>query len=146
MMGTDLLACIWSGAVEPREEDERSPLATLLDGILTVPTVSLVAHAGLSGPVAFADSVELLPGIQLGDVLAEELGFDVPVNSVILLEPAALADATEVSATELGRDLGRVLTSVAEAAVAQDESVAEPVTLSDRSQDLAVADVAPLAS
>lgn len=109
----DLLTIIWSGKVKVRSSSDRSPLATLLDGILSVPTVSLIATTGIKRPTAFADSAELMPGLQLGDVLAEELGFDIPINCVILLEPETSAEAATLSATDLGRDLGRVLTSVA---------------------------------
>ncbi len=113
MVRNELLTRIWSGDVDVRSGANRSPLAILLDGILTVPTVSLVVSSGMDRPTAFADSVELLPGLQLGDVLAEELGFDIPINSVILLEPEQVTQADTFSATDLGRDLGRVLTSVA---------------------------------
>ena len=113
MVRNELLTRIWSGEVGVRSGVDRSPLAILLDGILTVPTVSLVVSSGIDRPMAFADSTELLPGLQLGDVLAEELGFDIPINSVILLEPEHAVKTDALSATDLGRDLGRVLTSVA---------------------------------
>lgn len=113
MVHNSLLTSIWSGKIEVRYGEDMSPLATLLSSILTVPTVSLVVESDIKRPVAFADSVELMPGLPLGDVLTEELGFDVPVNCVILIEPASVVDSTEFSAAELGRDLGRVLTSVA---------------------------------
>lgn len=113
MVRNELLTRIWSGDVDVRSGANRSPLAILLDGILTVPTVSLVVSTGIDRPTAFADSVELMPGLQLGDVLAEELGFDIPINSVILLEPEQAAKADAFSATDLGRDLGLVLSSVA---------------------------------
>lgn len=119
MVRNDLLTSIWSGDVCVRTGADRSPLAILLDGILTVPTVSLVVSCGIDRPTAFADSVELLPGLQLGDVLAEELGFDIPINCVILLEPEAATKADAFSATDLGRDLGRVLTSVASGSLKQ---------------------------
>lgn len=113
MVRNELLTRIWSGDINVRNGVDRSPLAILLDGILTVPTVSLVVSSGIDRPMAFADSAELLPGLQLGDVLAEELGFDIPINCVVLLEPEQATHADALSATDLGRDLGRVLTSVA---------------------------------
>ena len=114
MVGDNLLTHIWDGDVEVCDTADRSPLAMLLDGVLSVPTVSLVMSNGIDRPMAFADSTELLPGLQLGDVLEEELGFEVPANCVILLEPAQVATSDAVSASDLGRDLGHVLTSVAQ--------------------------------
>jgi hypothetical protein len=100
--------------------------------------VSLVVSSGLDRPAAFADSVELLPGLQLGDVLAEELGFDIPINCVILLEPEEAANAAAFSATDLGRDLGRVLTSVASGA-AEQGSQQPPAMFDERLDVMAVA-------
>ncbi len=119
MVRKDLLTSIWSGHIQVCVGEDRSPLAVLLDGVLSVPTVSLTLSDGLERPTAFADSTELLPGVQLGDVLAEELGFDIPVNSIILIEPAHLAGAATFSEADLGRDLGHVLTSVASGSLNQ---------------------------
>ena len=116
MQGEDLLALIWSGAIEVRSDTPRSPLASLLGGVLAVPTVCFQANIGLDEPIAFADGAELVPGVQLGDVLAEELDVEVPVNSVILIEPASSALANDVSVVQLGRDLGSVLEAVSKTA------------------------------
>lgn len=132
MTGEELISCIWSGDIELRDGDDRSPLATLLDGILTVPTVSVVVASGLRRPVAFADSFEVMPGVSLGDALELELEFEVPLNSVILLEPRTFAAADEVCITDMGRDLGRVLTSIAAPALQQVEVEAPSVTLMPR--------------
>ncbi len=109
----DLLNYIWSGGVKCRSRGEETPLAVLLECILSVPTVSLVMTTGMKEPMAFSDSEELLPGCQLGDVLLEEVGIDIPVNSVILFEPHCEGAGEQVSASELGRQLGVILSSIA---------------------------------
>ncbi len=111
----ELLEMIWSGALELRGRDTMSPLARLLDALLVVPTVTLVSKAGSHRPVALAEGSELLPGAPLGDILAEELGIHVPHDAVVLVEPVEMADTSEVSAAELGRELGAILMSMAAA-------------------------------
>lgn len=113
MANNDLLTSIWSGEVNVCGDDNLSPLAVLLSSVLTVPTVSLTSTAGISKPMAYSDGTELLPGLQLGDVLEEELGCEIPPNCVILLEPEERVREDAFSSDELGRDLGRVLTAVA---------------------------------
>ena len=108
-----VLGLIWSGDVELRADENKSPLAMLLDSILSVPTVSLVVKSEMMAPKAYPDSEELVPDCQLGDILFEELGIEVPVNSVVLFEPWAMANADSMSTGELGRQLGKVLSSIA---------------------------------
>lgn len=109
----ELLQSIWSGQVACRVGGEESPLAVLLGSILSVPTVSLELTSGTTDAMAWPDSEELLPGCQLGDVLLEEMGIDIPVNSVILFEPPTAPDAERMSACELGQRLGAILSSIA---------------------------------
>jgi hypothetical protein len=113
MNGRKLVELIWGGDMELREADSMSPLARLLDAFLVVPTITLVANAGLHRPVAMAEGDELMAGASLGDILAEELGIHIPSDAIVLIEPAAMADATEVSGTDLGRELGNILLSMA---------------------------------
>lgn len=108
-----LLEQIWSDAIEVRAPDEMSPLARLLEALLTVPTVALVCHGGGTRPYAMMEGVDLLPGASLGDVLAEELGAYVPRDAVVLVEPVGFADAESVSGHELGQELGRILMELA---------------------------------
>jgi hypothetical protein len=59
------------------------------------------------------ESAELLPGASLGDVLAEELGIDIPHDAVVLIEPVASAEAEEISGHALGQQLGHILVELA---------------------------------
>jgi len=113
MQGDALLEQIWGEAVEERAADAMSPLARLLGALLTVPMVTLVAHAEGDRPYAMMEGHELLPGASLGDILAEELGLDVPQDAVVLIEPVGFADASSYSGSALGEELGRILGDIA---------------------------------
>lgn len=130
MKESEVLELIWGGAVVLRGVDEMTPLARLLDALLIVPTITLVSNGIHHSPIAMASSNELLPAAPLGDVLAEELGIHVPHDAIILIEPAAMADATEVSGSNLGRELGSILISMAlgqlNTALRQSTSTAAP--------------------
>lgn len=108
-----LLEQIWGDAIECRAPSDMSPLAKLLSALLTVPTVALVSHAGGARAHALMESAELLPGASLGDVLAEELGIDIPHDAVVLIEPVASAEAEEISGHALGQQLGHILVELA---------------------------------
>lgn len=108
-----LLEQIWEGAITVRSPDGMSPLARLLGALLTVPLVTLVGEDGGARPLALMETDELLPGASLGDVLAEELGLDVPRDAVVLIEPVAFADARSFSGRALGEELGRILADIA---------------------------------
>lgn len=108
----DLLNSIWRGEVIVREKGNETALALLLDSVLNVPTVGLIVTSGLASPMAYSDSDNFLPGCPLGDILSEELGFDIPLNSVILFEPLMTAEAKQVSPRELGQQLGSIVSSI----------------------------------
>ena len=119
-MQSDLvLEQIWSGVIEARSAENMSPLARLLGALLTVPMVTLVAHAKVARPFAMMETDELLPGAPLGDVLAEELGLDVPRDALVLIEPVGFADALSFSGRALGEELGRILNEIATGGGAQ---------------------------
>lgn len=119
MRAEALLEQIWGNAIELRAPDDMSPLARLLGALLTVPMVTLVAHADGDHPYARMESDELLSGASLGDILAEELGLDVPQDAVVLIEPVSFADAPSYSGTALGEALGRILADIATCATAE---------------------------
>ncbi len=113
MKECELLELIWGGAVASRGTNSMSPLARVLGALLVVPTIALVSSGDHHHPVAMVEGNELLPGATLGDILSEELGIHVPSGAIILIEPVVMADATEVSGADLGRDLGKILMSMA---------------------------------
>jgi len=113
MQSDVVLEQIWGGAIEARSAENMSPLARLLGALLTVPMVTLVAHAEVTRPFAMMESDELLPGAPLGDVLAEEMGLDVPRDALVLIEPVGFADAMSFSGRALGEELGRILNEIA---------------------------------
>lgn len=103
----NLLEMIWSGAVSRRPAQSRTPAAKLLSVLLPVRPVELVVTGGLLRPELLLDSAELLPGVTLGDVLAEELDLDLPYGSVILLEAAEAAPGR--TAREVSGDVGHLM-------------------------------------
>ncbi|MDK3016731.1 hypothetical protein [Pseudodonghicola flavimaris] len=113
MQNETLLELIWSGAIESRNANGDSPLAGLLDALLTVPAIGLVGDLGDGRAHAFMESTELMPGVSLGDVLDQEMGLDVPQDAVVLIEPACSADAEVYSGNHLGQVLGGILMQLA---------------------------------
>ena len=113
MTENKILEHIWSDAIELRASDRMSPLARILDAVVNIPTITLVSHLGNSHPVVFMESTELAFGATLGDILAEELGVQVPKGAVVLIESAEFADSKEYSGTELGQVLGNILLGLA---------------------------------
>lgn len=73
--------------------------------------MSFVVYSGLKDAKVYPQSEEVFPGCQLGEVLFEELGIDVPLDSMVLFEPAVTADVERTSTHELGRHLGRLFAS-----------------------------------
>ncbi len=118
MRNSALLEQIWSEMIEARQPEDMSPLARLLGALLSVPMITLVSRGAGDRPFALMEGDELLPGASLGDILAEELGMDVPRDAVVLIEPVAFADAQSFSGHALGEELGRVLTDIAACASA----------------------------
>ncbi|TGD61878.1 hypothetical protein EYC08_17570 [Tabrizicola sp. WMC-M-20] len=45
-----------------------------------------MSNTGFHQPVVLLDSTELMPGVAAGDVVAEELGIEVPYGSVIVID------------------------------------------------------------
>lgn len=65
---------------------ETSRTAGLIRQILPIRLVCLVSSRPDAKPQLLPESVELMPGITLGDVLVEELGIEVPYGALVLVE------------------------------------------------------------
>ncbi|GAA6209915.1 hypothetical protein NBRC116601_32080 [Cognatishimia sp. WU-CL00825] len=76
---------------------------------MDLPVITLTSKRDLSQPIAMMESAEVLPGISLGDVLAEELGLDVPYGALVLVQPQGFSDAKDYSGNRLGELLGNVI-------------------------------------
>lgn len=109
----NLLSQIWDGSIELRNNDELSPLARALSSLLTVPTVSLTTQSLTTEPEAIVEWTELMPGASLGDILYEELGFNVPRGAIILVEPRETTGSVHYQEENLSSTLGSILVSLA---------------------------------
>jgi len=85
MQNTKLLESIWKGDVFAAKSGKCQEVARLLGLILPLRTVPLSAKSGVSRSCIVSENIELLPEIHLGDVLAEELGADVPFGAMIVI-------------------------------------------------------------
>jgi len=107
-----LLERIWSQFIKMPESGCVSPLASILESLQPEKVVTLVQDSPLTAPYIMTEDTVLLPGVSLGDVLAEEFNVNVPKNSIVLVEPAHLANAKEYDPKEIGEVLGRILTDI----------------------------------
>jgi hypothetical protein len=108
-----LLAQIWGGGIEIDATSDPSGLTALLTSMISAPLVVLKADAALDRPYAFMEMTEVMEGVILGDVLAEELGLEVPYGAMILIEPKGYFESQPQSGTALGQLLGLVLMDIA---------------------------------
>ena len=81
------------------------------------------------------ESEEISAGLTLGDILEEEFGVEVEVDTVVLIEPVQLADADVYTGRDLGSMLGTMLVNYAGfnpiGHVSEDLSRPAPHTVSD---------------
>lgn len=108
-----LLSQIWGGAIELDASQEASPLAALLTTMISVPLVVVQSSQQMDRPFAFVESVEVMDGVVLGDVLAEELGLEIPYGAMVLVEPRGYFQERALSGSKMGELLGLVLLDVA---------------------------------
>ncbi len=86
MLRNRLLEGIWSGSITARPASDPGPISRAVAEIVKIPTISLTGTTRLAGLRMLPESTELLPGLSLGDVLAEELGLDVPYGAIVIFE------------------------------------------------------------
>lgn len=108
-----LLAQIWGGAIGHDPAVDPSGLAALLTSMISVPLVVLHSDADIDRPYAFMETSEVMDGVILGDVLAEELELEVPYGAMILVEPRGFFDGQALSGNTFGELLGLALLDVA---------------------------------
>lgn len=81
-----ILEQIWGGAIRAHPRSAGSRVAQRLCTLLPIHAVSLVVEGSSRPPRLLREDHPLLPGLPIGDVLAEELGLEVPPGAVIVLE------------------------------------------------------------
>lgn len=99
------LELVWEGDIAAATGAGASRLQRGLSALLPLRIVTLAAAAGVERRQIMPDSMELMPALPLGDVLAEELNIDVPLGSLVVVSEAELL-SREVMDDELSYDLG----------------------------------------
>lgn len=116
MRTEQVLRSVWQGDVRPGDSTSARGFARAFQDIIQVRTLPL-RLAGQSAPVVMAEDVELMPALPLGDVLAEELGLDVPYGTLVVLLPEDGPCAT--GRTGLSRALGMAVAETLLLAIVQ---------------------------
>lgn len=111
MRNSEILELIWSGDVRSTPQSASGQLHDILGALLPVHFVPLSVDSGVERFHIVPETRQLLPEVSLGDVLVEELGLDVPVGALVLLQDAALMGAT-VSNEDLSYDIGLLVGEV----------------------------------
>lgn len=108
----DLLELIWQGGLRPAEGPGAARMTRLLRALLPVRTICLTAAAGIDRTRVLTEDSELMPALPLGDVLAEELGLEVPYGVLVVIDDEGQlpsgADDAEMS-YHLGHVVGEAL-------------------------------------
>ncbi len=104
-----LLEQIWSGAVTVWRDGEKGEIARGVSTLLAVETICLANAEPHRAPRVLPEATELLPGLSLGDVLAEELGVTVPFGAVVVFEEVAETSDPSQSGDEIWDEATKVL-------------------------------------
>ncbi|GHD99224.1 hypothetical protein U879_09575 [Defluviimonas sp. 20V17] len=104
-----LLEQIWSGAVTVWRDGEQGEIARGVCALLPVETICLANAEPHRAPRILPEATELLPGLSLGDVLAEELGLTVPFGAVVIFEEVAQAPGQFQSGDEIWDEAAKAL-------------------------------------
>lgn len=86
-----LLEDIWVGNIQAARGSDAMTLSRQMRALVPVHHVSLTARTGVDRVAVMLDDAELLPALPLGDVVAEELGLDVPYGALVILREAGAA-------------------------------------------------------
>ncbi|SHF49717.1 hypothetical protein SAMN05444339_10710 [Loktanella atrilutea] len=110
MQEEKLTQSIWKGACCVDRADDCNQLKLLIKTLVPVET-SVFQIQGWSGhPSVMADDIECIPGITLGDVLAEELDACVPYGSLVIIRNEnAFSDISHAVGTIVGEMLLHVV-------------------------------------
>lgn len=107
MRADSLLRAIWCGQVVARDDaDSRRFLAAYAE-FVSVPAILLYIDGAPHRPLVMSEDVDLEPSLPLGDVLAEELGLEVPYGALVVILPADRAG--RCMSQDLGAAIGETL-------------------------------------
>ncbi|MAM24632.1 MAG: hypothetical protein CML55_04505 [Rhodobacteraceae bacterium] len=109
MQSNSLISGIWKGACRPANAADNQIFKSMIRALVPVQSSIFELDGRSSGADAMLEDIELIPGVALGDILAEELDADVPFGSVVIIRSAeAFTDVSHA----VGEALGEILLSV----------------------------------
>jgi hypothetical protein len=109
MQDRSLLGGIWTGACRSDNGADAQAFKALMTALVPVQTTIFEMDGWSSTPSAMPDDMEPMPGIALGDILAEELDADISFGSLVILRnPEAFSDMSRAA----GSLVGNILLSV----------------------------------
>lgn len=86
MLKRSLLEGIWDGSITALPSGERGQIAQVIERMIPVPAICLTGVEPIGDIRILPECTELLSGVSLGDVLAEELGVEVPYGALVIFE------------------------------------------------------------
>lgn len=110
MQEKTLIHGIWKGACCADRADDSNQLKLLIQALVPVQTSIFQVQGWSADPSVMPDDIECIPGISLGDVLAEELDAHVPYGSLVIVRNEnAFANISHAAGTIVGEVLLHVI-------------------------------------
>ena len=109
MQVNTLIGGIWKGACHMDSSADGRQFNTLIRALIPVQASVFEMQDWTGHPVAMPDCIEPIPGICLGDILAEELDADVPYGSLVVIRKS---DAFQDISHAAGALVGEVLIGI----------------------------------
>jgi len=114
MQENSIVGGIWKGACRSARTVDNQSFKSIFQALIPVPMSVFELDGWSIDPTAVLEDVELIPGISLGDILAEELSADVSFGSLVIIRnQTSLPDLSRA----VGVAVGEVLLSVIERGV-----------------------------
>jgi hypothetical protein len=110
MQEKKLIDGIWKGACCADRADDRNQLKLLIQALVPVQTSIFQVQGWSADPSVKSDDIECIPGVNLGDVLAEELDAHVPYGSLIIIRNEnAFTNISHAAGTIVGEVLLHII-------------------------------------
>lgn len=103
MQDNSILSAIWAGALRPDSAVDARLFKALMGALVPVQTSIFEQDGWDRKPTAMPEDIEPMPGISLGDILAEELNADISYGSLVLIRnPDEFQDTSHAAGTVVG--------------------------------------------
>lgn len=124
-----VLEGIWNGSIVALPPGRKGRIAQMIAGIAPVATVCLTSSGPLEEFHVLPEAVELMPGASLGDVIAEELGIEVPYGALVVLEHVSDQAVEPIDIHQVECVLDRVLHDLLVASGGAREAAKKPAAV-----------------